>query len=69
MVPNTVHWIAETSETERWDNAKMERTAAKKTSLLVFETLQKPNIFGEQTAAARNDTIAKKIVSGLFQHL
>jgi len=47
----------------------MERTAAKKTSLLVFETLQKPNIFGEQTAAARNDTIAKKIVSGLFQHL
>jgi len=31
--------------------------------------LQKTKIFGEQTAAARNDVIAKKIASGLFQNL
>jgi len=43
----------ETSETERWQSGKMERTAAKN-SLLDFETLQKTKIFGEQTAAARS---------------
>jgi len=37
--------------------------------LLDYETLQKPQTFGEQTAAARNNVIAKKIVSGLFQNL
>jgi len=37
--------------------------------LLDYETLQKRKIFGEQTAAARNDVIAKKIASGLFQNL
>jgi len=36
--------------------------------LLDHETLQKTKNFGEQTAAARNDVIAKKIVSGLFQN-
>jgi len=30
---------------------------------------KKAKIFGEQTAAARNDVIAKKIASGLFQNL
>jgi len=39
-----------------------------KSSLLDFETLQKTKIFGEQTAAARNDVTAKKL-SGLFQNL
>jgi len=37
--------------------------------LLDYETLQKTKIFGEQTAAARNDVIAKKIDSGLFQNI
>jgi len=37
--------------------------------LLDYETLQKTKIFGEQTAAARNDVIAKKIANGLFQNL
>jgi len=46
----------------------MERTTAK-SSLLDFESLQKIKIFGEQTAAARNDVTAKQIVSGLFQNL
>jgi len=49
----------ETSETERWPNGKMESTA-EKNYLLDYETFQKTNIFGEQTAAARNDVIAKK---------
>jgi len=40
-----------------------------KSSLLGFETLQKTNIFGESTAAPRNDATAKTIVSGLFQNL
>ena len=40
-----------------------------KISLLDFETLQKTKIFGEQTAAARNDVTAKTIVNGLFQSL
>jgi len=31
--------------------------------------LCKKTILGEQTAAARNDVIAKKIASGLFQNL
>jgi len=57
----------ETSKTEHWQNGKIEKTAAKN-SLLDFETLQKTKIFGEQTAAARNDVIAKKIASGLFQN-
>jgi len=43
----------ETNETERWPNGKMERTA-EKNSLLDYETFQKTNIFGEQTAAARS---------------
>jgi len=37
--------------------------------LLDYEALQKTKIFGEQTAASRNDVIAKKIASGLFQNL
>jgi len=37
--------------------------------LLDYETLQKTKIFGEQTAAARNDVIAKRIVGRLFQNL
>jgi len=58
----------ETSETERWHNGKMERTAA--TKLFVrFWNFAKKKIFGEQTAAARNDVTAKTIVSGLFQNL
>jgi len=40
-----------------------------KSSLLDFETLQKTKLFGEQSAAARNDVTAKKIVNGLFQNL
>jgi len=43
----------ETSETEHWQNGKMERTAAKN-ALLDSETLQKTKIFGKQTAAARS---------------
>jgi len=40
-------------------------------SLLDFETAkkQKVRLVGEQTAAARNDVTAKKVVSGLFQNL
>jgi len=37
--------------------------------LLDYETLQKTNIFGEQTVTARNDVIAKKIARGLLQNL
>jgi len=37
--------------------------------LLDYEALQKTKIFGEQTAAARNEVIAKKIASGLLQNL
>jgi len=44
----------ETSETELSQNCKMERTTAKKYSLLDYETLQKTKIFDEQTAAARS---------------
>jgi len=39
-----------------------------KSSLVDFETSRKTKIFGEQTAAARNDVRAEKIVSGLFQN-
>jgi len=31
--------------------------------------LARKKIFGEQTAAARNDVMAKKIANGLFQNL
>jgi len=43
---------------------KNEENSSKKYSLLDYETWQKTKIFGEQTAAARNDVIAKKIASG-----
>jgi len=36
--------------------------------LLDDETLQKTKIFGEETAAAWNDVIAKKIASELLQN-
>jgi len=58
----------ETSETERWQNGKMEKTAAKK-FVVRFWNLARKKIFGEQTAAARNDVMAKKIANGLFQNL
>jgi len=52
----------------------MSRTVRKKEqqqtiSLFDFESLQKTNfcLVGEQTAAARNDITAKKILSGLLQ--
>jgi len=48
---------------ERWQNSKMERTAAKIFVVRLWN-LQKTKIFGEQTAAARNNVIPKKIVSG-----
>jgi len=41
----------------------------KKSSLLDFETLQKTKIFGEQTAAARNDVTAKKLLADCFKTL
>jgi len=44
------------------------REQQQKYSLLDYETLQN-KIFSEQIAAARNDVIAKKIASGLFQNL
>jgi len=37
--------------------------------LLDYETLQKTKIFGEQTAATRNDVIAKKIAHRLLKTL
>jgi len=40
------------------------REQQQKYSLLDYETLQKTKIFGERTAAARNDVMAKKIASG-----
>jgi len=51
----------ETSETERHQNRKMERTAAKN-SLLDFEAAKNKNfrLISEQTSAARNDVTAKK---------
>ena len=45
------------------------REQQQKCSLIGFETLQKTKIFGEQTAAARNDVTAKTFVSRLFQNL
>jgi len=36
--------------------------------MLDYETLQKTKYLGEQTVATRNDVIAKKIASGLFQN-
>jgi len=45
------------------------RKQQQKNSLLDFETWQETKIFGEQTAAARNDVMAKKIASGLSQNL
>jgi len=53
----------ETSETERWQNGKMERSSAKNLHCQIMK-LCKKQIFGEQTAAAWNDVIAKKIASG-----
>ena len=38
-----------------------------KNSLLDCETLQKTKSFGEQTAAARNDVIAKKLLVDCFK--
>jgi len=38
-----------------------------KSSLLDFSTLQKTKIFGEQTAAARNDVTAKKLLADCFK--
>jgi len=51
----------ETGETERHQNRKMERTAAKN-SLLDFETAKNKNfrLISGQTSAARNDVTAKK---------
>ena len=64
-----VHWFA-------WKQVKRNggitvkwREQQQKSSLSDFETLQKTKIFGEQTAAARNDVTAKTIVSGLLQNL
>jgi len=45
------------------------KNSRKKYSLLDYENLQKTKIFGEQTAAAWNNAIAKKIASRLFQNL
>jgi len=45
------------------------REQQQKCSLFGFETLQKTKIFGEKTAAARNDVTTKTIVGGLFQNL
>jgi len=38
-----------------------------KSSLLYFETSQKTKIFGEQTAAARNEVTAKKLLADSFK--
>ena len=50
----------------------MSRTVKKEQqtiSLLKLCKKQKFRLIGEQTAAARNDVTAKKIVGGLFQNL
>jgi len=64
---NMVHWFA-------WKQGKrnMSRTVKKEQqtiSLLKLCKKQKFRLIGEQTAAARNDVTAKKIVGGLFQNL
>jgi len=62
----------ETSETERWQNGKMERTAAKKIRCWILMLCKKQKFSASRLhrpVAARNDVIAKKIGSGLFQNL
>ena len=59
----------ETSERNMSRTVK-EKQQQQTLSLVDFESLQKQKFrLGEQTAAARNDVTAKKVVSGLFQNL
>jgi len=62
----------ETSETERWQNGKMERTAAKNIRCQIMKLCKKQKLLAsrlQRPVAARNDVITKKIASGLFQNL
>jgi len=61
----------ETSETERWQNGKMKTTAAKNIRCWIMKLCKKKFLASrlQRPVAARNDVIAKKLASGLFQNL